>query len=172
MGARKRQRADRAGRLPMRSPGRPPVGRREHRNCVGTPRPVVATCSIEPQLPSGTPTGVPDVRRQIMLAEWIPSSTTSSSGVACHVPPQDGQPVTHGFSASLGRPGSDGLFRYAATPDSTRGRESRPGPIPAYDCVSATHRPTRPPLPRLRHFCLLQPWLPDLRPAPGFGRPR
>ncbi len=31
MGARKRQRADRAGRLPMRSPGRPPVGRREHR---------------------------------------------------------------------------------------------------------------------------------------------
>ena len=31
MGARKRRRADRAGRLAMRSPGRPPVGRREHR---------------------------------------------------------------------------------------------------------------------------------------------
>ena len=31
MGARRRRRADRAGRPPMRSPGRPPVGRREHR---------------------------------------------------------------------------------------------------------------------------------------------
>src|SRR5215207_8841321 len=31
MGARKRRAADRAGRLAMRSPGRPPVGRREHR---------------------------------------------------------------------------------------------------------------------------------------------
>src|SRR5262245_10004243 len=30
MGARKRRRADRAGRPPMRSPGRPPVARREH----------------------------------------------------------------------------------------------------------------------------------------------
>ena len=32
MGARKRRRADRAGRLPMRSLGRPPAGRREHRS--------------------------------------------------------------------------------------------------------------------------------------------
>ena len=31
MGARKRRAADRAGRPAMRSPGRPPVGRREHR---------------------------------------------------------------------------------------------------------------------------------------------
>jgi len=31
MGARKRRAADRAGRSAMRSPGRPPVGRREHR---------------------------------------------------------------------------------------------------------------------------------------------
>src|SRR6266540_3070781 len=31
MGTRRRRRADRAGRPPMRSPGRPPVGRREHR---------------------------------------------------------------------------------------------------------------------------------------------
>ncbi len=31
MGAGRRRRADRAGRGPMRSPGRPPVGRREHR---------------------------------------------------------------------------------------------------------------------------------------------
>ena len=31
MGASKRRRADRARRAPMRSPGRPPVGRREHR---------------------------------------------------------------------------------------------------------------------------------------------
>ena len=31
MGTRKRRQADRAGRPPMRSPGRPPVGRREHR---------------------------------------------------------------------------------------------------------------------------------------------
>src|SRR3712207_1556089 len=31
MGTRKRRAADRAGRLAMRSPGRPPVGRREHR---------------------------------------------------------------------------------------------------------------------------------------------
>ena len=31
MGTSKRRRADRAGRPPMRSPGRPPVGRREHR---------------------------------------------------------------------------------------------------------------------------------------------
>jgi IS30 family transposase len=30
MGTRRRRRADRAGRPPMRSPGRPPVGRREH----------------------------------------------------------------------------------------------------------------------------------------------
>src|SRR6266550_1484244 len=30
MGTRRRRRADRAGRSPMRSPGRPPVGRREH----------------------------------------------------------------------------------------------------------------------------------------------
>jgi IS30 family transposase len=39
MGTRRRRRADRAGRPPMRSPGRPPVGRREHRqrfwNAVG-----------------------------------------------------------------------------------------------------------------------------------------
>ena len=146
MGAITRRRADHAGRLPRRSPGRPPVGRREHRaireaiarglssedagvaagvspavgtrwfrdnggmpssnltplsgrylsfgereeiaivhaqgfgireiarrsadvrrrsrgNCVGTPRPVVATCGIEPQRPSGTPTGVGDVRK-------------------------------------------------------------------------------------------------------------
>ena len=35
MGARKRRRADRAGRLAMRSPGRPPVGRREHRKRFG-----------------------------------------------------------------------------------------------------------------------------------------
>jgi hypothetical protein len=32
MGTRKRRRADRAGRLPMRSPGRPQVGGREHRH--------------------------------------------------------------------------------------------------------------------------------------------
>jgi IS30 family transposase len=32
MGTRKRRRADRAGRPPMRSPGRPPVGGREHRH--------------------------------------------------------------------------------------------------------------------------------------------
>src|SRR5215213_3022276 len=31
MGKPKRRRSDRAGRAPMRSPGRPPVGRREHR---------------------------------------------------------------------------------------------------------------------------------------------
>ena len=31
MGASKRRRSDRAGRLPMQSPSRPPVGRREHR---------------------------------------------------------------------------------------------------------------------------------------------
>jgi hypothetical protein len=31
MGASRRRRADRARRPPMRSPGRPPVGRREHR---------------------------------------------------------------------------------------------------------------------------------------------
>ena len=31
MGTSKRRRSDRAGRLPMPSPGRPPVGRREHR---------------------------------------------------------------------------------------------------------------------------------------------
>ncbi len=31
MGAGKRRAADRAGRPAMRSPGRPPVGRREHR---------------------------------------------------------------------------------------------------------------------------------------------
>src|SRR3990172_11422085 len=31
MGANKYRRADRARRAPMRSPGRPPVGRREHR---------------------------------------------------------------------------------------------------------------------------------------------
>ena len=31
MGVRKRRAADRAGRPAMRSPGRPPVGRREHR---------------------------------------------------------------------------------------------------------------------------------------------
>jgi IS30 family transposase len=31
MGQRRRRRADRAGRPPLRSPGRPPVGRREHR---------------------------------------------------------------------------------------------------------------------------------------------
>src|SRR4030095_12362904 len=39
MGTRRRRRADRAGRPPMRSPGRPPVGPREHRqrfwNAVG-----------------------------------------------------------------------------------------------------------------------------------------
>ena len=39
MGTRRRRRADHAGRSPMRSPGRPPVGRREHRqrfwNAVG-----------------------------------------------------------------------------------------------------------------------------------------
>jgi hypothetical protein len=39
MGRRRRRRADRAGRPPMRSPGHPPVGRREHRqrfwNAVG-----------------------------------------------------------------------------------------------------------------------------------------
>ncbi len=34
MGARKRRVADRAGRPAMRSPGRPPVGRREHRERV------------------------------------------------------------------------------------------------------------------------------------------
>ena len=39
------------------------VHRRSRGNCVGTLRPVVATCSIEPQLPSGTPTGAPDVRK-------------------------------------------------------------------------------------------------------------
>jgi transposase, IS30 family len=31
MGARRRRRSDRAGRPAMRSPGRPPVGRKEHR---------------------------------------------------------------------------------------------------------------------------------------------
>jgi hypothetical protein len=31
MGTRRRRQADRAGRPPMRSPGRPPVGRREHK---------------------------------------------------------------------------------------------------------------------------------------------
>ena len=31
MGASKHRRSARAGRAPMRSPGRPPVGRREHR---------------------------------------------------------------------------------------------------------------------------------------------
>jgi transposase, IS30 family len=31
MAARRRRAADRAGRCPMRSPGRPPVGRREHK---------------------------------------------------------------------------------------------------------------------------------------------
>ena len=31
MGTSKRRRSDRAGRLPMQSPGRPPVGQREHR---------------------------------------------------------------------------------------------------------------------------------------------
>ena len=31
MGTSKRRRSDQAGRLPMPSPGRPPVGRREHR---------------------------------------------------------------------------------------------------------------------------------------------
>jgi hypothetical protein len=31
MGKPKRRRSDRAGRAPMRSPGRPPVARREHR---------------------------------------------------------------------------------------------------------------------------------------------
>ena len=31
MAARRRRAADRAGRCPMRAPGRPPVGRREHR---------------------------------------------------------------------------------------------------------------------------------------------
>jgi DNA-binding CsgD family transcriptional regulator len=39
MGTRRRRRADRAGRPLMRSPGRPPVGRREHRqrfwNAIG-----------------------------------------------------------------------------------------------------------------------------------------
>ncbi len=31
MGTSKRRRSDRTGRLPMPSPGRPPVGQREHR---------------------------------------------------------------------------------------------------------------------------------------------
>ena len=35
------------------------VHRRSRGNCVGTLRPAVTTCSIEPQLPSGTPTGAP-----------------------------------------------------------------------------------------------------------------
>ena len=39
------------------------VHQRSRGNCVGTLRPAVATCSIEPQRPSGTPTGAPVVRK-------------------------------------------------------------------------------------------------------------
>ena len=66
------------------------VHRQSRGNCVGTLRPVVGTCSIEPQRPSGTPTGAPDVRKSRSSPRTTNCANMCKTGSQAPSPPPTG----------------------------------------------------------------------------------
>ena len=87
------------------------VHRRSRGNCAGTLRPVVATCSIEPQLPSGTPTGVPNVRKSRSSPRTRNCATMYKTDSQVSSPPPTGpvclDQMCAGSVGSAGAAGSD-----------------------------------------------------------------
>jgi hypothetical protein len=144
MGTRRRRRADRAGRPPMRSPGRPPVGRREHRqrfwNVVGR-----GSSSEAAGVSAGVSPAV-GVRWFCDSGGMAPLSCRAPlSGATCRLPNERRSPCL--VSAAVGTPARPAAGPIAVD-DLTgvapqRGHARRPAGLPGH------HRPVarRPPGP-------------------------
>ena len=88
------------------------VHQRSRGNCVGTLRPAVATCSIEPQRPSGTPTSAPVVRK---LRSWL--QTTNCANMCKTDSQASSPPLTESMCLAplcAGSVGGAGTVRRAA----------------------------------------------------------
>jgi hypothetical protein len=102
MGARKRRAADRAGRPAMRSPGRPPVGRREHRQRFWW-----AIARGLPSEDAGVAAGVSpawDHAGSVKAVACQPSAAPRCQGATCRSPSEKSSPSSVPKTSACARP--------------------------------------------------------------------